>query len=427
MPEATSSAESLQEVLRVARQLSRPFDLKEALEQIVDSGCEVLRADRASVFLFDPARNELYAEATSSRDEIRFPADQGIAGQCLTEGSMIRVNDCYADPRFNRKVDEQTGYRSKALLSIPLVGIEQEPVGVMQLLNPERGHFDASDEALAEMFAGFASLAIQRARNMEDRLRTAKMERDLSLAREIQQGLLPRDPPGYGEYELAVHSRPADETGGDIYDLVTIENDAGTGLTILLADATGHGIGAAVSVIQVRSMLRMAARAGVDLNGLCLHLNNQLVTDLPSGKFVTAFIGNLDPRSHVLSYHAMGQAPLLHYHAATEEFDILDASTLPMGLFQHPSLPAPLTMKLDAGDIVLLLSDGVYEYANPARQEFGVDCVLRIVKASGGQSAKVILENVLRDLDKFAGGAPQEDDITTVLIKRRLGDGRSPD
>lgn len=140
LSEATGSAESLQGILRVARQLSRSFDLKEALEQIVDSGCEVLRAGRASVFLFDPARNELYGEATSSRDEIRFPADQGIAGQCLTEGSMIRVNDCYADPRFNRKVDEQTGYRSQALLSIPLIGIEQEPVGVMQLLNPERGH-----------------------------------------------------------------------------------------------------------------------------------------------------------------------------------------------------------------------------------------------------------------------------------------------
>lgn len=427
MPEATDSSESLEKILRVARQLSRPFDIKDALEQIVDSGCEVLRADRASVFLFDPARNELYGEATSSRDEIRFPADKGIAGQCLTEGRMIRVNDCYADSRFNRKVDEETGYRSKALLSIPLMGIEQEPVGVMQLLNPERGHFDDSDESLAEMFAGFASIAIQRAKNVEDRLRTAKMEHDLSLAREIQQGLLPGDPPEYGEYELAVHSRPADETGGDIYDLVTIAKSPGengaaeTSLTILLADATGHGIGAALSVTQVRSMLRMAARAGVDLNGLCLHLNNQLAADLPSSKFVTAFIGNLDPRRHVLSYQAMGQAPLLHFHAATQKFDILAASTLPMGLFEHPSLPEPLTMKLDAGDTVLLLSDGVYEYADAVGEQFGEDRVVEIVKASASESAKVILEKLLCDLDEFADGAPQEDDITAVMIKRRLG------
>jgi len=420
LPDATDSSESLKKILRVARQLSRPFDIKEALEQIVDSGCEVLRADRASVFLFDPFRNELYGEATSSRDEIRFPADKGIAGQCLTEGRMIRVDDCYADPRFNRKVDEETGYRSKALLSVPLIGIEQEPVGVMQLLNPERGHFDASDESLAEMFAGFASVAIQRAKNVEDRLRTAKMEHDLSLAREIQQGLLPGDPPEFGEYELAVHSRPADETGGDIYDLVTITNGPDdTSLTILLADATGHGIGAALSVTQVRSMLRMAARAGVDLNGLCLHLNNQLAADLPSSKFVTAFIGNLDPRRHVLSYQAMGQAPLLHFHAATQELDILAASTLPMGLFEHPSLPEPLTMELDAGDTVLLLSDGVYEYANAANEQFGEDRVAEIVKSSADENVKVTLETLLRDLDEFADGAPQEDDITAVMIKRR--------
>ena len=169
-------------------------------------------------------------------------------------------------------------------------------------------------------------------------------------------------------------------------------------------------------------MLRMAARAGVDLNGLCLHLNNQLVSDLPNSKFVTAFIGNLDPSSHVLSYHALGQAPLLHFHAATKEFDILDASTLPMGLFEHPSLPAPLTMKLDAGDMVLLLSDGVYEYANAAREEFGVNRVARIVKDAAGESASQILEKLLRDLDEFADGAPQEDDITAVTIKRVISD-----
>ena len=418
MDQPISSA-SLQEIIRVARQLSRPFELREALEQIVDTGCQVLRADRASVLLYNASRNELYSEATSSREEIRFPADTGIAGECLTEGKTIRVNDCYTDSRFNPEVDKKTGYRSQSLLTIPLAGMEGDPVGVMQLLNAERGYFDPSDEPLAEMFAGFASLAIQRARNLEDRLRAAKMEHDLSLAREIQQKLLPEEIPAYGQYDVAVLSRPAEETGGDIYDLVRVEEGAGKGaLTILLADATGHGIGAALSVTQVRSMLRMAVRAGVDLDGLCLHLNNQLVADLPGSRFVTALVGRLDVDSHVLTYHALGQAPLLHFHASTGTFDTLSASTVPMGLFEHESLPSPLAMTLGPGDVVLLLSDGVFEYNNVAGEEFGTGRVQQIVSACRDSAAQQILDNLLLRLDEFAQGVPQRDDVTAIIIKR---------
>ncbi len=280
-----------EKIIDVARKLSRPLELREALTQIVRAGCQVLQADRSSVFLYDASRHELYSEAATEASEIRFQADKGIAGECLRDRRIIRVDDCYADPQFNPEVDKKTGYRSTSLIAVPLIGAENESVGVMQLLNAARGQFNATDESLADMFAGFAALAIQRTRNVEDRLRNAKLEEDLSLARDIQMNLLPDSVPACPGYDLAVFSRPAEETGGDIYDLIPVERDGElSDLMILLADATGHGIGAAISVTQVRAMLRIGARIGVDLDDLCLHLNNQLVADLPAAKMVTAFL-----------------------------------------------------------------------------------------------------------------------------------------
>jgi phosphoserine phosphatase len=417
---AIDSSSSLARILDVARKLSRPFELKEALEQIVDTGCHVLGADRASVFLFDAPRNQLFSKATSSRnEEIRFDADKGIAGECLKNRRILRVDDCYEDPRFNPEVDRATGYRSESLLAIPLVGMEEEVVGVMQLLNSARGRFDEDDERLADLFAGFAALAIQRARNLEDRLRTAKLENDLSLAREIQVNLLPREVPSCEGYELAAYSRPAEETGGDIYDLVPLDGKAEEGeLLMLLADATGHGIGAALSVTQVRSMLRTAARAGVGLDQIGLSLNNQLAEDLPANRFITAFLGVLDPARHTLSYHALGQGPLLHFHAGTGSFDELGASSIPMGIVKHSVLPRPDALVLEPGDLVVLLSDGFYEYRSPEDEEFGAARVRRIASENRAESASSILDALKSELDGFARGAPQLDDLTAVVLKR---------
>jgi phosphoserine phosphatase len=416
---AIDSSSSLARILDVARKLSRPFELQETLELIVDTGCHVLGADRASVFLFDARRNQLFSKATSSRDEIRFDADKGIAGECLKNRRIIRVDDCYRDPRFNPEVDRATGYRSESLLAIPLVGMEEEAVGVMQLLNSVRGRFDDYDEHLADLFAGFAALAIQRARNLEDRLRTAKLENDLSLAREIQLNLLPKEVPPCPGYEIAAYSRPAEETGGDIYDFVPLDGGAGSGkLLLLLADATGHGIGAALSVTQVRSMLRTAARAGVSLDQIGLSLNNQLAEDLPGNRFITAFLGVLDPIDHSLSYHALGQGPLLHFHARTGSFDELSASSIPMGIVKHSVLPRPDALVLEPGDLVLLLSDGIYEYRSPEDEEFGNARVRNVVDVNRQESAALVLEALKNELFGFARGAPQLDDLTAVVLKR---------
>lgn len=428
--------EALLGVLDIARQLAAPVSLEELLGHVIDAGRRVLQADRGTVFLYDAANRELYSSVATGAKEIRFSIERGIAGQCARDRQTINVPDCYADPRFNPEVDRRTGYRTRSLITVPLIGLEDELVGVMQLLNPlHKASFEASDVQLAEIVASQAAAAIQRAQLLQTREAKLKLDRDLALARQIQHDVLPARLPMCAGYDLAGFSQPADETGGDLYDVIPQPlplspefpgaggDDepavvAEEGLILFLADATGHGIGPALSVTQVRAMLRIAVRLQVNIDDLILHVNNQLVEDLGSRRFVTAFLGRLDRKSHRVIYHAAGQGPILHFEAATRSTRILGASSLPLGVMADPPMDRPEDIVLAPGDVLALMTDGFYEYLAPDNDMMGKHRMAESLTAHADKSAREILQAILRDTLTFARGEPQADDLTGVIVKR---------
>src|SRR5688572_22965689 len=255
------------------------------------------------------------------------------------------------------------------------------------------------------------------------RLREEKVKRDhdLDVARRIQMGVLPSELPTVSGYDLASYAHPAEQTGGDIFDVVALENDvtpAGPALAVLLADATGHGIGPAISVTQVRAMLRMGLRLRGSLRNVLDQMNHQLCADLDAGRFVTALLGRLDPHAHRFDYDAAGQAPLLHYHAAERRVEWRDASVLPLGVADDPMDDPIETMHLAPGDVIALLTDGFYEYVGPGGAMFEKERVAELVAAHHCRPAREILDSILAAVHEFAQGAPQLDDMTAVVIKR---------
>lgn len=411
----TLSESALLSLLDIARMLAATTDLPQVLERVIDAGRSVLHADRGAVFLYDDKARELHTLVATGEKEIRISIDKGIAGDTARTRAIQNVPDCYADPRFNQDVDRRTGYRTHSLISVPLIGLEDELVGVLQLLNPDKPHFDEVDERVAGALAGQAAVAIQRARLLDERIVKLKLERDLSLAREIQQGVLPQDVPHIDGYELAAFNDPADETGGDIFDLVV--DDAG-GVMMMLADATGHGIGPALSVTQARAMFRMGQRLHADLDRMVVDINHQLCADLSSSRFITAFFGRLDPRAHRVHYQAPGQGPLLHFAAATDDCRWLDASTIPLGIMAEFDMSPPEPIDLAPGDMLVLLTDGFYEYQNGRGEQFDKRRVGEIIIAHKAQSPQAILDALLAAVLGFAAGAPQLDDLTAIILKR---------
>ena len=245
----------------------------------------------------------------------------------------------------------------------------------------------------------------------------------------IQRSTFPRRLPALQGFEIDAWSEPAEQTAGDTYDVIGYQGDVDRGVQqfsdddadhaiLLLADATGHGIGPALSVTQVRAMLRMAVRMQLDLVRIATHMNDQLCADLPGGRFVTTWLGDLDAAAGTLTSLSAGQAPILRYHAARDAFDVLPADTMPLGVLSPLEVAPADPIRMSPGDIVAVISDGLLEATNAAGQQFGVDRTMQIIAANRDGHPTAIRAALRRTVADFTDSAPAADDRTAIIIKR---------
>ena len=177
-------AEKLRRVLDVTRGLARPIELESILYQVVDAAKELLDAEGGTVWQYHAANHELEMRVARGLDAIRIPADRGIVGECVRTRDTINVPDCYADPRFDRSVDRSTGYRTRCMLTLPLVGYDDVLVGVLQVVNRKHGVFDADDEAVASALAAQCAVALQRVQMTERLVQSETLRQEIAVARD---------------------------------------------------------------------------------------------------------------------------------------------------------------------------------------------------------------------------------------------------
>ena len=172
-------------ILEINRQLGgAATDLNRLLALIVAGACRIFEAERGTIFLYDELNNVLVSKVATGQEELRVPADKGIVGAAAQSGETVNVPDAYADPRFNSKVDEETGFRTRNLLTLPLKDHEDKLVGVLQILNKRGGAFDADDEQVAAALSAQAGVALQRAMLIQEYLEKKRIERRLTTIRE---------------------------------------------------------------------------------------------------------------------------------------------------------------------------------------------------------------------------------------------------
>ena len=193
-PPHTRQIEDLQALLQVTRELAANTELLPLLTCVEHAARRVLGCERATVFLYDTATDELVSQLATGVEEIRFSADRGIAGEVVRTGQVIHVPDAYADARFNPEIDRRTGFRTHNLLSFPLLGMDNRTVGVLQVLNKRSGDFTAWDREVVQALGAQVGVAVQRQMLMDAHAEKLRLQRDLNIARQIQQGLLPTAP-----------------------------------------------------------------------------------------------------------------------------------------------------------------------------------------------------------------------------------------
>ncbi|MHC4150650.1 MAG: SpoIIE family protein phosphatase [Planctomycetota bacterium] len=285
-----------------------------------------------------------------------------------------------------------------------------------------------SDDEIGTLASSFNKMT-EDLRVYVDKCQTlAKLERDLQIAKQIQQRTIPEELPELEGFDIAAWNQPAEETGGDIYDVIgyqtTSENEdvktkgQADRAILMLADATGHGIGPALSVTQARAMLRMGVHISPDISVIAKHMNEQLYADLPEDKFITAWLGEVSSSSHSIRFFSAGQAPLLQYHVAEDSFDTIDANTYPLGIADYIETDSSGPFDLEIGDIFAIISDGIFEAKNSQGEQFEEQRVMSVIRENRDAPARDILTTLRKTVEDYTDHAPADDDRTIILIKR---------
>ena len=411
-----SKLDDLLKVLEITRSLAAVVDLDSVFWLVIERSMELLDAERASLFLYDSACHELVSRVAVGASEIRMPADRGIVGETIRSGQTVNVPDAYADARFNRDVDRRTGFTTRNILSVPLRDHESSLVGVLQVLNKRSGPFDDYDITLAETLGAQAGVALQRARLIEHYVEKQRLERAMKIAQEIQQNLLPKENPRICGFDVAGFSQAADETGGDTYDFLTLSDGR---CMLVVADASGHGIGPALVIAETRAMLRAVGVRGCNVAYILNLVNNLLAKDLGEARFVTCFLGMLDPLGTRLEYASAGHGPLLFYRRSEDRFTEVGATGLPFGVFEDAVFDNVSNFTFASGDFAAVTTDGVFEASNPVGELFGMERMMHLLRRDRDLPAERMIANLHQAVIEFTGGAPQADDLTVVVVRRR--------
>jgi serine phosphatase RsbU (regulator of sigma subunit) len=264
---------------------------------------------------------------------------------------------------------------------------------------------------VARQIRGYVKAALREAK-LESELQ--QINHDLEIARSIQQDLLPTSPPELEHFEIAGWNQPANQTGGDYFDWQLLPDGQ---LAISVGDATGHGIGPAL----VSALCRAYARASflADHDRVLERLNSLLANDLADDRFVTFAVIFLNPANSEIKVLSAGHGPILWYRRAMNKWENFEAQGIPLGMIPGMPYEDSRLKSLKAGDMIVLVTDGFYEWQNPDEEEFGVERLKDTIREARDCSAEDMIGKLYAAVKEFSKGTEQKDDLTAVVLKRK--------
>jgi serine phosphatase RsbU (regulator of sigma subunit) len=315
---------------------------------------------------------------------------------------MVRQMDGYEGAYYF--TDRKSGKAITITLWESEVALHRSEEASRPLLNEIAGALAANKVDVEHYEVG--EMVVQDIRERE------RVEQELQVARRIQQASLPKEVPTPEGWQISPFYRPAREVGGDFYDFLKLPKGR---LGIVVGDATGKGVPAALVMSSARSMLRAVAQASDSPGDVLRRVNDPMVTDIPPNMFVTCFYAILDPYSASLSYANAGHdLPYLRRRGGDAEE--LMARGMPLGLMPGMGYEEKEII-LEPSDSALFYSDGLVEAHDPEGEMFGFPRLRALVAERGGERS--LEEALLEELYSFVGeGWEQEDDITLLTLRR---------
>ncbi len=399
-------------VFDYAARIGQEQDLDRLLVLAADMARDLLAADRCSIWMVDPATGEMWTRVAHGVEPIRVSAGHGLVGACVQGNEIILVNDALNDPRLYRSVGQKTGYETRSVLCMPLHGASERVIGAFQALN-KPGGFSAEDVKLLHLAASYSASAIETQTLRKEAEQAQLMRRELEIARDVQMRLFPRVLPAVPGVEYECCCFPAKLVGGDYYDVIPMP---GGRTCITLGDVSGKGIPAAVLMASIQASIRVSMTRGADsLVDAVRALNQTVYSTTAAERYTTLFTAFLEPGARRITYLNGGQAaPMLL--RASGALTRLDEGGPPVGLL--PVAPfREATVDLQAGDLLVVFSDGVSEANNPAGELWNEDELAQVVRSCAGLPAPQARDRILDAANRFADGADPADDMTLTVFR----------
>lgn len=406
----------LESLIEASKLLNTTLDLDELLKVILNLATKNLNADRGTIYLIDHDRKELWSRVLKGKElvEIRLPLGTGIAGSVAETGETVNLEDAWKDKRFFSAFDVRTGYVTKTMLCMPMLNREKKIIGVFQIINKHNGVFDKEDEQFLAAFSDHVALAIENAFLLQTRLEQERVQRELEIAAEIQNKLLPKELPAIKGYQIDAVAIPSKTIGGDYYDVIPIDEE---NIVLVVADVSGKGIPASLLVSTLNAALYAYIQTSMSLADLVQKLNAIVYKNTPSERYITFFISVLNTRRHQLLYVNAGHNFPYLFKSGQSEVTKLSAGGLPLGMFDQAEYKSEI-VAIDPENILVLYSDGVTEAMNQKYEEYGeerfIDCIANNMSLEIPELRKTVVE----DIQKFVGSEPQSDDLTLMVARR---------
>ncbi len=421
---AQPSADRLGLLYRISQTFNSSLDLNEVLNRVIDEVIAATRAERGFLMLRDAGGALVFYAARGmdhqTIDAPEFQVSRGVVERVAHEGRPLLTSNAQSDRWLGGRASVM-GLGLRSILCVPLQ-LKGAILGVIYVDNRlQAGIFTPDDLELLTAIASNAAVAIDNARLYQVAVEKGRLERELQVAREVQASLLPRETPRLAGWEFAARWQPARQVAGDFYDFIPLNpakvSEPSQGLGVVIADVSDKGMPAALFMALSRSIVRASvAQASSPADGVS-HANRLICADAANGMFVTLFYAQIDPASGKLLYVNAGHNPPLLYRASQDDLIRLTGTGMALGLFGSAAFEQR-AVQLNAGDFVLLYTDGVTEAMDAHHREFGEARLQRILLDHHAASATELAEELERALTGFSGDSVPSDDITFVIAKR---------
>jgi phosphoserine phosphatase len=406
--------QSIEILLESIAEVTSNIDLDRLLQDIVARSVEVSQAERGILLLGSQPDNmevrtardnkgtHIATDVDYSRSVVKRSVTERRAGQYQVQSSQEALE--LGQSVFDLKL--------RTVMCAPLEA-QGRLIGVIYVdSKAARREFSPRDLALFEALSSQLAIALENARLHADSLEKVRLEKDVEIARRIQEHLLPPLPGDCEGLDVALRFSPASQASGDTYDFVAL---GGGRLAVLIGDVTGHGVGAALLTHAAQAAIRSYLELVPDVGEVMTRLNNRLVAGVETGVFMSVVLLVMDLPNRTLTYVNAGHAPILLVRS--DKVEELEKTGMVLGVVEDQEYTVRGPIQLEPGDCVFIRTDGVEETMNAYREVFGEDRMKEILLASRDSTASDALDKLDTALTEHAAGQPQEDDVTMITLK----------